>query len=46
MTALLETQTAFTPLQIELTKEVTQWNLAPLASCIILMLPPGLAAAG
>ena len=43
VTALLDAQTALTPLQIELAKELAQWSLASLASCISLMLPPGLA---
>ncbi len=42
VTALLDEQTAITPLQIELAKEMAAWTLAPLASCISLMLPPGL----
>jgi len=42
VTALLDEQTALTPLQIELAKEMAAWTLAPLASCISLMLPPGL----
>ena len=43
VTALLDAQTALTPLQIELAKEMAEWTLAPLASCLSLMLPPGLA---
>ena len=42
VTALLDAQTALTPLQIALAKEMVNWTLAPLASCISLMLPPGL----
>jgi primosomal protein N' (replication factor Y) len=42
VTALLDAQTALTPLQIELAKEMAEWTLAPLSSCISLMLPPGL----
>ena len=42
VTALLDEQTALTPLQIELAKEMSEWTLAPLAACISLMLPPGL----
>jgi primosomal protein N' (replication factor Y) len=43
VTALLDTQTALTRMQIELAKEMAEWSLAPLAACISLMLPPGLA---
>lgn len=42
VTALLDAQTALTPLQIALAKEMAEWTLAPLAACISLMLPPGL----
>jgi len=43
VTALLDEQTALTAMQIELAKELSEATLAPLAACISLMLPPGLA---
>ena len=43
VTALLDAQTALTPLQIALAQELSENTLAPLAACISLMLPPGLA---